>query len=286
MVVASPISGTAAPVGTVWAAPPDLPVLGPGDVHVWRVFLDPPFAGNPTVDSIVAEEERKRAFRFFFEEDRFRYLASHFVLRNVLALYLDIPPGRIRFSMGRKGKPEVAFGSGERSLRFNLSRSHDLALIAVARNMEVGVDVERIHPDPGLLTLAERRFTRREVGILRSLPGDLRLEAFFQFWVRKEAVLKAMGEGLSVPLECVDGSCDGIGLARSPGFAGSPEYFIAPVAPQAGYAAALAVTIPTPKLSFWDWSERTAGSAVRAPLRTGTRSCAHRSAAGPLSRPC
>ncbi len=178
------------------------PSLTNGEVHVWRIALE---VSNPfllRLREILADDERRRADRFHFEKDRRHFTAARGALRVLLAGYLARRPEEVRFSYGNYGKPRLAH---ESDLRFNLTHSHGLALLAVTRGREIGVDVEHLREMEGDgEPLAERFFSPREAAVLRSLPTRLRREAFFRCWTSKEAYIKAHGMGLSLPLDQFD----------------------------------------------------------------------------------
>jgi 4'-phosphopantetheinyl transferase len=183
------------------AAPPE---LSAAEVHVWRISLE---CGDTALDRLrtfLADDERQRAGRFYFEKDRRHFIAGRGALRCLVAGYLVRHPSEVRFEYTNYGKPLLAGRPGAAELRFNLSHSHGLALLAVTRGRDVGVDLERIRENLDGEQLAERFFSPREVAVLRSLPLELRREAFFQCWTRKEAYIKANGKGLSLPLDQFD----------------------------------------------------------------------------------
>ena len=165
-------------------------------VDVWRVDLD----GDHDA-SVLERAELDRGARKRDERTRARFLASRAWLRVILAGYLDIEPAQVRYEVAGRGKPFVA-GGGD--VCFSVSRSADVALVAVSRRGDVGVDVERIRGDVDHIGLADRFFTAAEAEMLRSVPGPDRVAAFFELWVRKEAVVKASGDGLAGGLGHVD----------------------------------------------------------------------------------
>lgn len=167
-------------------------------VDIWTVALRPQPSFLTVLENVLCEAERERASRFHFAKDRQAHIAAHGALRHILASYLHCPPAGIQFSEGTNGKPSVL------GVRFNLSHSADLALIAVTQEHEVGVDVEHIDPRRADLNVAQRFFSPAENYILMSLTIEQQTEAFFNCWTRKEAYLKAIGLGLSVPLDSFD----------------------------------------------------------------------------------
>jgi 4'-phosphopantetheinyl transferase len=172
-------------------------------VHVWRVCLDGPVP-LAELEGHLSRDELRRAARFRFERDRRRFVVARAALRGILADYLGEPPGRLRFAQGLHGKPILATPYCDSGLRFNVSHAEELALCAVTRGREVGVDVEWVRPLPDADALAERFFSAAERAALGQLPAARRLQAFFCCWTRKEAYLKAVGAGLLQPLDSFD----------------------------------------------------------------------------------
>lgn len=125
-------------------------------------------------------------------------------MRNVVGRYLKTKPEGLRFSYGPYGKPALDGEHKSSSLRFNMSHSHGVALIAVAETRELGVDVEYIRTDFASIDIARRFFSPREVAALNALPPEQQVAAFFRCWARKEAYIKAIGRGLSQPLDGFD----------------------------------------------------------------------------------
>lgn len=164
-------------------------------VDVWTVPLDRPPATVARLSRILSEGEAERGDRCRFENDRRRFIVAHGALRLILAGCLDVPPEKLRLRPGRHGKPRLA-GSSE--LRFNLSHSGELALVAVTRHQEVGVDVDRLRPDLPVEPFAERFFPASDARFVAAATGPTeRAERFLRLWTRKEAVVKAAGARLA-----------------------------------------------------------------------------------------
>jgi len=170
-----------------------------GRLDVWRVRLDEWETSGPEL-SILAPDEVGRASRFHFEKDRLHFIRCRSALRHLLAVYLQIPAAEICFEYFAGGKPGLAAEQNPHSLQFNVSHSAGMALIAVGSQHRLGVDIEKIRSNVDTSSLAERFFSLRERVGLQSLPDELRVQGFFACWTRKEAFLKATGEGLSFPL--------------------------------------------------------------------------------------
>jgi len=189
---------------TNWVQPPANVCLSPHDVHVWIARLDQPVAAIADCRAILSNDERARADRFHFERDRTAYTVARAALRSLLGKYLGIMPTSIEFQYSEHGKPYLDPAPNSASIGFNISHSHGLALLAFAVNRQVGVDVEQIRPDFGTLEIAQRFFSAAEVQALLAQPPEHQAECFFNCWTRKEAYIKAIGEGLSCPLHRFD----------------------------------------------------------------------------------
>ena len=167
----------------------------PPGVRLRLVDLD---AGDETRGrAILSADERERAARFYFDRDRRRFVAARAALRETIAVELRMSPADVRFELGRFGKPQL--GTGAR-LRFNLSHADAHAVIALTSDAEIGVDLERVRDLDDLDRLATTVFSARERAELEALPPAVRLRGFFAGWTRKEAYIKATGDGLQQPL--------------------------------------------------------------------------------------
>jgi 4'-phosphopantetheinyl transferase len=184
-----------------WHPPPTHRFVAHNEVQVWRARLSSEGRALASCFQTLSPDEREKADRFRFPRDRVRYIVARATLRNILSRYLDTPPGRIRFTYGSHGKPALDDGIAGPRLRFNVSHAEDIALYAVARARAVGIDIEYVRDGHASMDIAERFFSPAEVAALKGLPQHQQSEAFFNCWTRKEAYLKALGEGLSYPLD-------------------------------------------------------------------------------------
>jgi 4'-phosphopantetheinyl transferase len=168
-------------------------------VHVWSLrTTEVTNAVVSEFEQFLAPDERTRAERFRFENLQHSFVVTRGALRVLLGRYLHVPPAKIQIEYGSKGKPSLA----EPELAtFNVSHSGGLAVFAFAAGCEIGVDVEEIRPPADMLDIAQRFFCPAETAELISLPANQRELAFFNCWTRKEAYIKALGEGLSLPLD-------------------------------------------------------------------------------------
>src|SRR5579872_6085667 len=173
--------------------------LGERDVHVWCVKLIGSDEAVAAFEKTLSAREADRCARFYQTPHRRAYAISHGVLRQLLGRYLGMAPEQIEFQYGRADKPELANASAD--LAFNMSHSGDLAVYAFARQCQLGVDVEHVRPLPDLELVAARFFGPEERSDLLALDGQERTHAFFRCWTRKEAFIKATGDGLSMRLD-------------------------------------------------------------------------------------
>ena len=174
------------------------------EVQVWRVDLEAIRGDESRWQKALSPDESNRASRFHFVADRQRFVASRALLRTILGCYLAIEPKSLSFIYSQKEKPSLAPGSASSGITFNISHSGGIALFAFARKREIGVDVEQVRCDFEVEAIASRFFSSHEQEQLRSLPEEKKFESFFRCWTRKEAYIKATGDGLSLPLHQFD----------------------------------------------------------------------------------
>jgi 4'-phosphopantetheinyl transferase len=219
--------------------------LGQAEVHLWAVPLGISAEKFSYFKSILSLDEQERAGRFRKSRDAQRYIAARGSLRSLLGRYLTIEPDRLRFAYDPSGKPRLAGEEPLTSIRFGVSHSDDLALFGFSRGHKIGVDVERIRPDIDFEDLAARYFSPSEFQKLRALPADQQREAFYCGWTRKEAYLKARGEGLSFPLDRVEVSLtpdEPAMILKASGDRGvSRRWIVQHLSPAPGYIGAAAV---------------------------------------------
>lgn len=179
-------------------APPPLEV---GEIHVWYFALAVDAALLPTLRQRLDAIEKARADRFYRVVHRDRFTVGRATLRQILAAYAGNTPEAVCFSYGASGKPELASCDQGQDLHFNLSHTGDFGACAVARGAALGMDIEALRPCPDFLKIAKRFFAPDEVAALESLPERDQLPGFYQCWTAKEALVKAWGAGLTVPLD-------------------------------------------------------------------------------------
>jgi 4'-phosphopantetheinyl transferase len=236
-----------------WLPPPNPPSLPPAELHVWRATLDPGARTLEQLEATLDQDERARARRFIVEHGARRFTAARGFLRDVLARYTGRHPASLHFEYGERGKPVLAGGP-----HFNLSHSGEVALLAVTGVAPVGVDVEQVNRLPDFEHIAERFFARGERDALRQAAPDDYADAWYRCWTRKEAYIKATGDGLHFPLDrfevtLLPGEPPAIrtldGSARA-----ASAWTVHHLEPGPGAVGAVALAAPTSLVRLFDWA--------------------------------
>jgi 4'-phosphopantetheinyl transferase len=189
---------------TSWQPGARNPRLKTCDVHVWAASLRRSRADLEPLQAILSAEEMARARRFAFEGDRDAYIAGRGILRRLLGRYTNQEPRSIAFACGPKGKPALAANTREAPLQFNLAHTKEEAVFALTRSGAVGIDIERTDREIDAMEVARRFFSPHEIRDFEVLAESERNEGFFLCWTRKEAYVKAVGDGLHVALDSFD----------------------------------------------------------------------------------
>jgi len=241
----------------LWNQPPADLALSSDDVHVWRASLDESPSKVQQLAQILSPDEQARAARFYFEQHRKRFIVARGLLRTILSYYLKIQPIAIDFTYSKYGKPELATASNIGKLEFNVSHSQDLALYAVTRDRQIGIDLEQIRPVADAQQIVERFFSEQEKIAFQSLPAEQKQAAFFNAWTRKEAYLKACGDGLNRPLNQVEVSMtpgESATLIKVEGsLAAANHWCLQALTPAPDYAAAMVVEGHDWQLNCWQY---------------------------------
>jgi 4'-phosphopantetheinyl transferase len=241
-----------------WEPPPPRLAIAAGEVHVWRASLAAPADELVRHAAVLSDEERARAGRFRFDVHRGRFIAGRGIQRRVLAGYLGTDPAALRYRLAEHGKPALDAPHDAADLRFNVSNSDDGLLIAIAVGRELGVDLEAVHPVDDRDAVARRFFSAPENQVYDTIPDDARDLAFFTCWTRKEAYIKAIGEGLTMPLDCFDVTLRPGEPAHLLRTRGTPDealrWTLRELDPGPGWLAALAVEGGGWTLRCFDWN--------------------------------
>ena len=196
-----------------WVTPPTRLELGEHEIAVWKTILEREPSDIARLRETLSEDEQERASRFHFARDRDHFIIARGTLKMLLGEYLGTPARGVRFRYSAQRKPTL--DAEHPSIDFNISHTQNMAVFAFARHRRIGIDVEKIQRDFNVEDIAKRYFSVCECQELFSLPSELQSEAFFLGWTRKEAYLKARGEGLHLPLDSFSVS---LTPAQPPGF--------------------------------------------------------------------
>ena len=236
-----------------WLLPPPNLTLENSEVHVWQAELELDAASLNQLQMLLAPDEQCRAAKFRFKRDRNSYTAARGLLRLILSVYLNERPESIQLTYSTYGKPALHPGYDE-LLEFNVSHSQGIALYAVSRCAPVGIDIEYIRPDLRWREIVEHSFSALEVKTLFQLPDVQQQRAFFQCWTRKEAYIKAKGQGLSIPLNQFDVSLaphEPVALLRTSDPQEASQWSLLDLSPREHFAGALAIRSRNPRLQYW-----------------------------------
>jgi 4'-phosphopantetheinyl transferase len=170
------------------------------EIHVWRADLEAVSSQRELYERTLSPDEQVRARRFYFGQDRNRFVARRGILRKLLANYLSLQANEVQFNYQTYGKPALGPHYGERALEFSCSWSAAMGIYAFCIDSEIGVDLERIRECPDMIEVAESFFTRAEKTLILSTPQRKAKELFYTCWTCKEAFVKALGQGLRYPL--------------------------------------------------------------------------------------
>ena len=230
-------------------------MLGADDCHIWCADLSASMGRLPLWEQSLSASERTQAGKFYFSQDRRAYAARHGILRHILAGYLAMRPGEIHLVRDANGKPRIDPSTNALDLRFSLSRSAHIAVVAVVRHCEVGVDVEMVRDIPDWELVAQWAFSQRELRVLDELPAPQRPGAFFQGWTRKEALLKCRGDGIVSGTRHVEVFLDAGERPCLDGRRLQPCWDLRAFAPAPGFAATVATDKARARVSYRSWRD-------------------------------
>lgn len=237
-----------------WERSPSRPILKFGQAHVWRVDLSEMLPQVGSLLPLLTQEERQRGERLVSTRLRQRFFISHAILRLILSTYLEESPEEIQFKKATHGKPSL----DGYPLQFNMTHSEDVALYVITSNTEVGIDVEYLKRMHDMDALVKRFFSKRENKEYQSFIGVERRLAFYRAWTRKEAYLKATGQGLSYPLDHFDVSLAADGMRCLLRINDSDEeasaWTVFSFEPFQDYLASIALKAPLDELTTYEFN--------------------------------
>lgn len=227
------------------------------EIHVWHASLDLPDPQYLNFVKTLSPYEHARAQQFHFASDKRRYIIRVGILRDLISRYLAISPYRLRFQQGIYGKPKLSDPFAD-AICFNMSHSSDVAIYGISRCHEIGVDIEYIRDIPEMEQIFRHLFTEREIDVFCKLPESEKKKAFFNCWTRKEAFIKATGEGLSRSLDTFDVSFIPGERARLLSIDGQSEigkWTLYETSPNQNAVAAVAVDVADSSVYLADWMQ-------------------------------
>jgi 4'-phosphopantetheinyl transferase len=224
------------------------------ETHVWLLPLELESDQLHQLRTFLSDDEMDRAERVHFDKQRNHYIAARGQMRKIINNYLRIKDEKLVFVYNEFGKPYLE----NNPIHFNLSHSHELALLAINMNYELGVDIEWIHRKTDLMPIGERFFSENEFTELNALPANLQRQGFFNCWTRKESYIKARGVGLGIPLSKFEVSLKPDESVQLKSTQHDPEaankWKLYAFDPYPDYTAALTINTNTTQISFWDGS--------------------------------
>jgi len=237
-----------------WLDPPDQFKLDRHEIQIWRLELNASADRIQQLKSILSVDERARADRFHFDQHRDRFIVGRGVLRTILGRYLNLLPNQLQFQYGSHGKPSL-IPMSDPVMQFNLAHSDDLALVAIALQHPVGIDLEQVRVMPDVEQLSQRFFAAREHQALCALSKTEQQAAFFRYWTCKEAYLKAIGSGLAHELNQIEIDLSGTLARLHPLDRLAETWSLWELYPDPNYAAALVAKGCNWQLTHWQWLE-------------------------------
>jgi 4'-phosphopantetheinyl transferase len=240
----------------MWLNSPDNLILSEDEAHIWRAHLDfDEFFQNSFLE-LLSPDEKNRAKKFRFAKDSQNFIVARGILRLLIGKYLGISPAEISFQYSEFGKPSIA---NNNSLRFNISHSQNIALFAFTKKFNIGIDVEFVNPNIEVKEIATSFFSTNEIKNLLALPEKQQTIGFFYCWTRKEAFIKAVGEGLSFPLDKFEVSLEPNKpaklLATDWQSKDVSKWSIYSLSPEANFVGSLVIEGLVEKVKCWSWQK-------------------------------
>ena len=240
----------------MWLNPPGNLILSEEEAHVWRADLEIDERVQSSLLNLLSPDEKRRALKFRFAKDSRNFIATRGILRSLIGKYLEIKPAEVCFQYNQFGKPGI---TNNNPLQFNISHSQNMALFAFSKKHNVGVDVEFLNPNIQVKDIAINFFSRNEIRKLLSLPDQQKPLGFFNCWTRKEAFIKAVGAGLSFPLDKFEVSMEPDKPAKLLATDWDPnaasKWSIYSISLGSNFVGSLAIEGLVDKVKLWNWQK-------------------------------
>lgn len=229
----------------------------PQALHIWRLSLQARGEIDPSLWDLLSRDEQQRAQRFVRSQDQGKYVQVRGTLRCLLGQYLQTSGKVLYFDYGNYGKPQLIASCNPLNLQFNVSHSHELAVIAITQTTAVGVDIEQVNPQAKYINISQRFFSAAEHEILLQQPVERQCRTFFQLWTRKEACVKAMGGSIAHALNQIN-VAQGLNQASTTinvmEQSQSHQLFLHNLFPDPNFAGAVATQKPWQRLHLWEYA--------------------------------
>jgi 4'-phosphopantetheinyl transferase len=238
----------------MWSNAPDNLILSEDDVHIWRADLEIDEYAQRSFLTLLSPDEKNRAQKFRFARDSRNFIAARGILRSLIGRYLAINPAQVSIQYSKFGKPCIA---NNNFLQFNISHSQNLALLAFTKRFTIGIDVEFVNPEIEAKDIAVNFFAKNEIVSLHALPEKQQALGFFNCWTRKEAFIKAVGEGLSFPLDKFEVSLEPGKPAKLLATDWDPKaiskWSMYSMSPGENFVGCLVIEGIVDQVKFWNW---------------------------------
>ena len=243
------------------------------EIHIYYLCEDSRYNYNNSFINNLSDDEINKINRFIFEKDRITHTISKGTLRYIMSGYLNLKPEEIIFNQNEYGKPFISEDQNPEKIQFDLSHSGDMIIYAISKGRNIGIDIQEIKDSDSVIDIVEHYFSETEKSAFRSLPDEQKLKGFHSCWARKEAYIKALGLGLSYPL-------NSFSMPVTPEYSSAviyddkgTAYSVTDIITSPGYAATVAVEGSDAELQHFEWSfsENNAIAKSHSRLKTDYR---------------
>lgn len=240
-----------------WIPTHQVTPIAPQELHIWRLPLKQ--EGANLLWDLLSIDEQQRAQRFVRSQDQDKYVQVRGTLRCLLGQYLQVSGKTLCFDYGDYGKPQLVSSFNSLKLQFNVSHSHELAVIAITQTTAVGIDIEQVNPQAKYIDISQRFFSAAEHEVLLKQPIEQQCRTFFQLWTRKEACVKAMGGSIAQALDQIN-VAQGLNQTRAAIEVQEEPHqlFLHNLFPDPNFAGAIATQAPFQHLYLWQWESASA----------------------------
>ncbi len=224
------------------------------EIHIYYLCEDSRYNYNNSFINNLSDDEINKINRFIFEKDRITHTISKGTLRYIMSGYLNLKPEEIIFNQNEYGKPFISEDQNPEKIQFNLSHSGDMIIYAISKGRNIGIDIQEIKDSDSVTDIVDHYFSETEKAAFRSLPDEQKLKGFHSCWARKEAYIKALGLGLSYPLNSFSVPVTPVYTSAVIYDDSGTAYSVTDIIISPGYTAAVAVKGSDAELQYFEWS--------------------------------